>query len=44
MKCIIADHRIDYNGSQINSLWAYMMFEAQEDTISMFQGHVQHIT
>jgi len=38
MKCIVADHRIDYNGSQINSLWAYMMFEVQEDTIVCFRG------
>ena len=38
MKCIIADRRIDYNGSQINSLWAYMLFEAQDDTIVCFRG------
>lgn len=38
MKCIIADRRIDYDGSQIDSLWAYMTFRAQEDTIVCFRG------
>jgi hypothetical protein len=38
MKCIIADHKIDYNGGQINSLWAYMTFEVQEDSIVCFRG------
>lgn len=38
MKCIIADDRIDYDGSQISSLWAYTMYRAQEDSIVCFRG------
>lgn len=38
MKCIIADERIDYDGSQIGSLWAYAKFEARDDTIVCFRG------
>lgn len=38
MKCIIAKERIDYDGSQIGSLWAYTRFRAQEDTIVCFRG------
>jgi hypothetical protein len=38
MKCIIADGRIDYDGSQIGSLWAYTRFGLQEDSIVCFRG------
>jgi hypothetical protein len=38
MKCIVADGRIDYDGSQIGSLWAYTRFEVQEDSIVCFRG------
>lgn len=38
MKCIIPDERIDYNGSQIGSLWAYSAFRVQEDSIVCFRG------
>jgi hypothetical protein len=38
MKCIIADGRIDYDGSQIGSLWAYTRFGIQEDSIVCFRG------
>ena len=38
MKCIIADERIDYDGSQIGSLWAYTAFHAQDDSIVCFRG------
>lgn len=38
MKCIIADGRIDYDGSQIGSLWAYTVYKAQEDSIVCFRG------
>lgn len=43
MKCIIADERIDYDGSQIGSLWAYSRFQVQEDSIVCFRGGC-HIT
>jgi len=38
MKCIIPDERIDYDGSQIGSLWAYAQFKVQEDSIVSFRG------
>jgi hypothetical protein len=38
MMCIIADERIDYDGSQIGSLWAYTKFEVQDDSIVCFRG------
>ncbi len=38
MKCIIADERIDYDGSQIGSLWAYVRFGVREDSIVCFRG------
>jgi len=38
MKCIIPDERIDYDGSQIGSLWAYTAFKAQDDSIVCFRG------
>ncbi len=38
MKCVIPDRRIDYDGSQISSLWAYTLFKVQEDSIVCFRG------
>jgi hypothetical protein len=38
MKCLVADGRIDYDGSQIGSLWAYLRFGIQEDSIVCFRG------
>ncbi len=38
MKCVIAGKRIDYDGSQIGSLWAYTCFGIQEDSIVGFRG------
>jgi hypothetical protein len=38
MKCIVAEGRIDYDGSQIGSLWAYTRFGVQEDNIVCFRG------
>ncbi len=38
MKCIIPDERIDYDGSQISSLWAYTAFRVQEDSVVCFRG------
>ncbi|HTX44251.1 MAG TPA: DUF366 family protein [Methanocella sp.] len=38
MKCIVADGRIDYDGSQIGSLWAYARFGVREDSIVCFRG------
>ena len=38
MKCIIAAEPIDYDGSQIGSLWAYTRFGAREDNIICFRG------
>jgi hypothetical protein len=38
MKCIIPDRRIDYDGSQISSLWAYTLFKVQDDSIVCFRG------
>jgi len=38
MRCLVADGRIDYDGSQIGSLWAYARFGIQEDSIVCFRG------
>lgn len=38
MKCIFSGERIDYDGSQIGSLWAYTKFEVQDDNIVCFRG------
>ena len=38
MKCIIADESMDYDGSQISSLWAYTLYKVQEDSIICFRG------
>ncbi len=38
MKCIIPDRPIDYDGSQIASLWAYTLFKVQDDSIVCFRG------
>ena len=38
MKCVIAEERIDYDGSQIGSLWAYTRFGIQDDSIVCFRG------
>lgn len=38
MKCVIADAPIDYDGSQIGSLWAYTRFGIQDDSIVCFRG------
>lgn len=38
MKCIIAKDPIDYDGSQIGSLWAYQLFRVEEDSIVCFRG------
>jgi len=38
VKCQIASERIDYDGSQIGSLWAYTLFGIQEDSIVCFRG------
>lgn len=38
MRLIIAGERIDYDGSQINALWAYAKFRAREDSIVCFRG------
>jgi len=38
LKCIITKERIDYDGSQIGSLWAYTKFEVQDDSIVCFRG------
>lgn len=38
MKCIVAAERIDYDGSQIGSLWAYTRFGVQDDSIVCFRG------
>ncbi|MDI6896178.1 DUF366 family protein [Methanocella conradii] len=38
MKCIVAEERIDYDGSQIGSLWAYTKFGVQDDSIVCFRG------
>lgn len=38
MKCIISDRTIEYDGSQIGSLWAYTIYQVQEDSIICFRG------
>ncbi len=38
MRCIITKEPIDYDGSQIGSLWAYTKFEVQDDSIVCFRG------
>ncbi len=38
MKCIIADRTMEYDGSQISSLWAYTIYKVQEDSIVCFRG------
>nr|WP_255668323.1 DUF366 family protein [Methanocella sp. CWC-04] len=35
---LIADETIDYDGSQIGSLWAYTRFRLQDDSIVCFRG------
>lgn len=38
MKCIILPEKLDYDGSQISSLWAYNRLGVQEDSIIVFRG------
>ncbi len=38
MKTLAADRRIDYDGTQIRSLWAYRTFGIQGDSLVAFQG------
>ena len=38
MKCIILPEKLDYDGSQISSLWAYSSFGVQEDSVIVFRG------
>jgi hypothetical protein len=38
MKCIILPEKLDYDGSQISSLWAYNSFGVQEDSVVVFRG------
>lgn len=38
MKCIILPEKLDYDGSQISSLWAYNNFGVQEDSVVVFRG------
>ncbi|MDW7732816.1 MAG: DUF366 family protein [Methanolobus sp.] len=38
MECIILDESIDYDGSQISSLWAYNLADVQADSIIAFRG------
>ena len=38
MKTHVADERIDYDGTQIRSLWAYRTFGVQGDSVVTFQG------
>lgn len=38
MKTRFVDSRIDYDGTQIHSLWAYRAFGVQGDSIVAFQG------
>jgi hypothetical protein len=38
MKCIVLDERLDYDGSQISSLWGYNAMDVQEDSIIAFRG------
>ncbi|MBP1908859.1 DUF366 family protein [Methanolobus bombayensis] len=38
MKCLVLDEKMDYDGSQISSLWAYNLEDIQEDSIIAFRG------
>ncbi|WP_300608296.1 DUF366 family protein [Methanohalophilus sp.] len=38
MEAYVMDKRIDYDGSQISSLWAYSAFGIQSDSIIAFRG------
>ena len=38
MECIILDEQLDYDGSQISSLWAYNLADIQNDSIVAFRG------
>ena len=38
MQCIILDKKVDYDGSQISSLWAYNIADVQEDSVIAFRG------
>lgn len=38
MECIVLDRRLDYDGSQISSLWAYNLADVQADSIIAFRG------
>ncbi|MDO9516772.1 MAG: DUF366 family protein [Methanosarcinaceae archaeon] len=38
MKCIIFDKVLDYDGSQISSLWGYNIADVQDDSIIAFRG------
>ncbi len=38
MKCIIFDKKLDYDGSQISSLWGYNIADVQDDSIIAFRG------
>ncbi|WP_407357023.1 DUF366 family protein [Methanolobus sp. WCC5] len=38
MEYIILDKRLDYDGSQISSLWAYNLADVQADSIIAFRG------
>lgn len=38
MKTLLADRPIDYDGTQIHSLWAYRTFGLQGDSLVAFQG------
>jgi hypothetical protein len=38
MECIVFDKTLDYDGSQISSLWAYNLADVQADSIIAFRG------
>lgn len=38
MECIVLDKRLDYDGSQISSLWGYNILDFQDDSIIAFRG------
>ena len=38
MECIVLDKRLDYDGSQISSLWGYNALDLQADSIVAFRG------
>ncbi len=38
MQSIILDTKLDYDGSQISSLWAYNFADVQEDSVIAFRG------